>query len=257
MARDHIQMVPQFSQQMLATLDNIKVKCVKRGDQGFPVEINGTPKLCKFERRQMLEVTCDYNAFLDKKTIDDDKQYGQIIHEVASSLGFEPPDGDISEYTVSKQIVADYLEFRQVKMLSIHKKRKVTDIYRRHLPSLELPSNASTLQCAQEITKARISSSEMSDLAPANFTPVWPLFGSRYFTFTAVDKAKNSFTGWVYVSLQNKYHEDLRTGSRTDYKLCELAETCHGTVFSLSNSSGTEVDMAYNCTTSWSPGGRL
>src|SRR5947209_8936399 len=38
-----------YSQAMLARIASAKIKCVGPGDQGYPVNINGTAKTCRFD----------------------------------------------------------------------------------------------------------------------------------------------------------------------------------------------------------------
>jgi hypothetical protein len=92
----------QYSQGMLAQIDAAKIRCVGQGDAGFPVMINGTPKVCRFDiNAGTKQITCDATKFM---AIDPSNQYVLVHHEYAGLAGIEPPNGDDSNYGVSNQI---------------------------------------------------------------------------------------------------------------------------------------------------------
>ncbi|MBY0416106.1 MAG: hypothetical protein K2Q18_18180, partial [Bdellovibrionales bacterium] len=82
-----------YQNDMLKQIRKAKVKCVGKDDPGYPVQIEDTPKVCKFENSQ---ITCDYDKFMSMKGAD---QYILIHHEYAGLSGFELPDGADSDYS--------------------------------------------------------------------------------------------------------------------------------------------------------------
>ena len=92
----------QYKEKMLTQIERAKVKCVGQGDAGYPVEVSGTPKVCRFDKKNDLsQITCDFNKF-QKMTASD--QYVLIHHEYAGLAEVEQPDDDSSNYEISNQI---------------------------------------------------------------------------------------------------------------------------------------------------------
>lgn len=105
-----------YSAKMLTQIDRLKVTCVKPGDKGHPVQVNGTPKVCRFDRtKRESRVTCDYHQFQALKS---DEQYVLAHHEVAGLAGIESPNEDSSNYIISNQISA-FLEFKLERRLVV------------------------------------------------------------------------------------------------------------------------------------------
>lgn len=105
----------QYSLSMLKALAETKdIKCVSKGDQGFPVAVNGTPKVCIFDQTGG-SITCDFVKF---NSMNESDQYVLIHHEYAGLASIEKPDGASSDYQVSNQI-SGYLINQVVKRLSI------------------------------------------------------------------------------------------------------------------------------------------
>jgi hypothetical protein len=109
--------VDQYSTRMLQKIEKAKVRCVGQGDKDFPVEVYGTPKVCKFEvdSNQDSTITCDRSAFL---ALDESEQYVLVHHEYAGLAGIEIPLKDYSQYEVSNQITS-FLENKIVKRLVV------------------------------------------------------------------------------------------------------------------------------------------
>jgi hypothetical protein len=108
--------VDQYSSSMLGQMAITKIRCVSNGDAGYPVEVNGTAKTCRFDfyGGQSL-ITCDFSKF---QSIDESSQYSLIHHEYAGLAGIEVPNGDDSLYSVSNQI-SGFLEDQIVKKLVV------------------------------------------------------------------------------------------------------------------------------------------
>ena len=101
---------------MLYAMNAAKIRCVAPGDNGYPVQVFGTPKECRFDKRADLQlITCDINKLL--KSLESD-QYVLIHHELAGLAGLENPSGDVSTYSISNQITS-YLVDQVVKKLAI------------------------------------------------------------------------------------------------------------------------------------------
>ena len=108
--------IEQYAKSMTDAADSAKIRCVHPGDKGYPVEVNGTAKECRFDRKgaKML-ITCDSQKF---SALGETEQYQLIHHEYAGLANIETPSGDISQYTVSKQI-SSYLVDTVVKRLAV------------------------------------------------------------------------------------------------------------------------------------------
>ncbi len=109
----------QYNQTMVEQIKITKVNCVGKGDQGYPVNYQGTPKICVFNFNSVSgsKITCDFEKF-NQISIDD--QYVLIHHEYAGLSGIENPSEDVSNYQVSNQIAA-FLEEQTTKKLVVKK----------------------------------------------------------------------------------------------------------------------------------------
>ncbi|MGZ3741617.1 MAG: hypothetical protein ACXVB9_19735, partial [Bdellovibrionota bacterium] len=106
----------QYSQAMLGQIATAKVACVAQGDSGFPVQVNGTPKVCVFVKTDTVsQVTCDISKFQAMAPPD---QYVLVHHELAGLADIELPNGDSSNYEISNQI-SEYLEIQPVLKLAV------------------------------------------------------------------------------------------------------------------------------------------
>jgi hypothetical protein len=104
-----------YSQVMLAEIKNAKIRCVGEGDEGYPVNIEGTAKVCRYDKSANSQITCDYKKF---QGVSESDQYVLVHHEFAGLAGIELPNGDISSYALSNQI-SGYLEDQIVKKLVV------------------------------------------------------------------------------------------------------------------------------------------
>ncbi len=108
--------VAQYSDQMLAQINAAKIRCVGPSDSGYPILINGTPKVCRYDKNaQASAITCDYQKL---KEVSESDQYVLIHHEFAGLSEIEMPSDDDSHYAVSNQI-SGYLENSIVKKLVV------------------------------------------------------------------------------------------------------------------------------------------
>lgn len=108
----------QYDAGMLKEISKAKIRCVSQGDQGYPVEVYGTPKICRFDKKKFLDttsITCSRDEFLK---LSEDEQYTLIHHEYAGLGGFESPDRDDSQYNLSNQI-SSFLTYKTVRRLSV------------------------------------------------------------------------------------------------------------------------------------------
>lgn len=99
--------VEQYSSKMIEVIQKTKIRCVGAHDLGYPVEVDGTPKTCRFDKRaHETRITCDFQKFRFLSVSD---RYVLIHHEYAGLSGIEQPKGDDSTYEVSNQI-SEFLE---------------------------------------------------------------------------------------------------------------------------------------------------
>lgn len=106
----------KYTQGMLQQIAKAKIQCVGTGDAGYPIQINGTPKVCKFQRSPNASlIVCDYQKF---QSLGESEQYILVHHEYAGLAGLENPNGSDSTYTISNQI-SDYLEDEIIKKLVV------------------------------------------------------------------------------------------------------------------------------------------
>lgn len=106
-----------YARKMSGAIQAARVACVKPGDQDYPIQVNGTAKVCRFDAGRSL-ILCDYNTFMDSTRTSESDQYVLIHHEFAGLAGIENPNGDVSTYTVSKQI-SGFLVDTIVKKLAV------------------------------------------------------------------------------------------------------------------------------------------
>jgi hypothetical protein len=108
--------VSKYSENMLAQIGKTKIRCIGQGDANYPVQVYGTPKICRFDEGFLNKtITCDRAAFL---ALDETQQYILTHHEYAGLAGVERPNQDDSVYAVSNQISA-YLVDQVVKRLAV------------------------------------------------------------------------------------------------------------------------------------------
>ena len=107
----------QYAFSMMTQIDTTKVSCVGQGDVSYPVQINGTPKICIFLDGANKQVICDFDKF---QKLSQSDQYVLIHHEYAGLAKIENPEDDISTYQTSNQI-SGFLTNVEVKRLSIVK----------------------------------------------------------------------------------------------------------------------------------------
>ena len=102
---------------MLEQIKKAKIRCVSQGDKGHPVEVYGSPKVCRFDKGLLKRptITCSREDFMK---LNETNQYVLIHHEYAGLAGIESPNKDDSQYQVSNQI-SSYLVDKVVKRLSV------------------------------------------------------------------------------------------------------------------------------------------
>jgi hypothetical protein len=92
----------KYDKKVLKQIRSAQVHCVGSGDVGYPVEVSGVPKVCRFDRgTDKTTITCDYKKFQEMNSSD---QYVLIHHEYAGLAKIERPDDAVSNYMVSNQI---------------------------------------------------------------------------------------------------------------------------------------------------------
>ena len=106
----------QYSYAMLDQIERAKVKCVGKGDVGYPVKVNETPKVCRFDAVNEGSITCDFTKFQETSESD---QYVLIHHEYAGLAKLENPNGADSTYALSNQI-SNYLVNQVIRKLSVN-----------------------------------------------------------------------------------------------------------------------------------------
>jgi hypothetical protein len=120
----------QYRSEMLKQIGRAKIRCIGENDTGYPIEVYGTPKVCRFDtsRFRSPTITCDRNAFME---MNETQQYVLIHHEYAGIAGLEKPNRDDSQYQISNQISA-YLVDTVVKRLAV--KPQTTSVPEDSLP---------------------------------------------------------------------------------------------------------------------------
>lgn len=99
--------VESYSTLMKQQLGQANIRCVKPGDEGYPVQIDGTPKVCRFDKSSNdSTITCDFASFAGKNPMSLNDQFILIHHEYAGLAGLEKPTGDNSTYWISNQITS-------------------------------------------------------------------------------------------------------------------------------------------------------
>jgi hypothetical protein len=97
--------VENYSSLMEQQLSKAHIRCVKPGDEGHPVQIEGTPKVCRFDRTETNSfITCNLGSFVGTGRLSLNDQFILIHHEYAGLAGLENPTGDVSSYWLSNQI---------------------------------------------------------------------------------------------------------------------------------------------------------
>lgn len=98
----------KYSKKMTSSLATARIQCVGKGDRGYPVEIDGVPKICRFDiSSKSTWITCDLTKFMSLSETD---QYRLVHHEYAGLVGLESPRGSDSFYEVSDQITNDLVD---------------------------------------------------------------------------------------------------------------------------------------------------
>lgn len=94
-----------YDSRMQNEIQSAKIRCVSKGDKGHPVEVYGTPKVCRFDRSvfRSSTITCSRDEF---EKLNEDDQYVLIHHEYAGLAGLEAPNRDDSDYALSNQITS-------------------------------------------------------------------------------------------------------------------------------------------------------
>lgn len=105
-----------YAKEMNSQITKAKIECLGIGDKGFPIEVDGTAKICRFDlSKSISKITCDTEKF---KRLSESEQYVLIHHEYAGLAQIEQPNGDDSDYKVSNQISV-YLVDVIVKKLAV------------------------------------------------------------------------------------------------------------------------------------------
>lgn len=113
--------VAEYKDLMLQQIQKAKIKCVGLGDQSFPVEIDGTPKVCRFDLSEDESViSCDFEKF---QSMNESNQYVLVHHELAGLAQIELPNGADSYYAISNQLVS-FLADVVIKKLVVRNEQK-------------------------------------------------------------------------------------------------------------------------------------
>lgn len=105
-----------YRQGMLMHIAKAQVSCVSKSDPGYPIQIDGVSKICRFTKDSASEsVVCDRDKF---KALDESDQYILVHHEYAGLADIERPLGSNSMYDTSNQITR-FLSKQVVKKLVI------------------------------------------------------------------------------------------------------------------------------------------
>lgn len=107
----------QYKTEMLKYISEAKIRCIGESDKDYPVEVYGTPKVCRFDNKRFKKpvITCDREAFMK---MNETNQYVLVHHEYAGLSNVEIPNKDDSQYQVSNQI-SSYLVDTIVKRLAV------------------------------------------------------------------------------------------------------------------------------------------
>ena len=120
----------------------LDASCVSQGDQGYPVSVDGSSKICRNRVDTTgIHMICDRSLFM---ALAPDLQIEQIHHEFAIDVpGLEPDTGPISTYKISTQL-SQSTENVVERKLVVHKNYK-TFCYQ------PLPSNQINLFSGMEL----------------------------------------------------------------------------------------------------------
>ncbi|MES2769666.1 MAG: hypothetical protein V4596_11035 [Bdellovibrionota bacterium] len=111
--------VETYSNSIISQINTAQVTCVDEKDSGYPVQVSGEPKVCRFDRNDdKSKITCDIRKF---QALNEKEQYELIHHEYAGLAGIENPEGANSKYEISNQI-SEYLVDVVVKKLAVKTK---------------------------------------------------------------------------------------------------------------------------------------
>lgn len=111
----------EYSDLMLEQIKYTKIICVGAGDVGYPVNVSGVAKVCRYDLNDNeSKITCDYDKF---QSIKESDQYILVHHEFAGLANIEKPKGSDSNYTISNQI-SGYLVDKIVKKLAVNPRQK-------------------------------------------------------------------------------------------------------------------------------------
>jgi hypothetical protein len=171
--------VEQYSHAMLEQIQSASIKCVGPGDKGYPVEVLGTPKICRFDRTSTKSsITCDIQKFQAQA---DSDQYVLVHHEYAGLAGLERPSRDDSNYDISNQI-SGYLVEQIVKKLAVrsapanHPVSPVVEQFRTLFRNARTPSlvelNVGKLWTC---TSAPTHLNEVDQISPLRFQAAGPI----------------------------------------------------------------------------------
>lgn len=106
----------KYKDEMLEKIQTTSVRCVGKGDAGYPVTVEGSAKVCRFDRSSSLNlITCDYQKF---QAMAESDQYVLVHHEYAGLADVERPNGSDSDYRVSNQISGNLVD-QVVKKLAV------------------------------------------------------------------------------------------------------------------------------------------
>lgn len=109
-----------YSEAMLNEMERALIRCVGSGDSGYPVNVDGVAKVCRFDQTSMAsQITCDFDKF---QRMSESDQYVLVHHEYAGLARLEIPNETDSNYEISNQI-SGYLEEHVIKKLVISPKK--------------------------------------------------------------------------------------------------------------------------------------
>lgn len=163
--------VEKYSELMLSQIENATIECVAPGDVGYPVEVDGVPKVCRFdqssgENPNQPRIKCDFNKFQNTEQSD---QYILIHHEYAGLAGLENPNGAESTYVISNQL-KHWLESEIVQVLVVKPKSELPDDFVSFTyPSAEIAFQNARVPTAQELTGEWL----VTGIANPNFGKYW------------------------------------------------------------------------------------
>lgn len=152
----------QYSTAMLEQMEKASIRCVGPNDEGYPVTVDGTPKVCRFDRTaRASRITCDFAKFDATK---EEKQYELIHHEYAGLAGLESPRGSDSNYFLSNQISAQLVD-QVVKKLAVKERSSLKKI-ENHKEKLALQTAIS-----QALDNRPLKCTSNAGLPPTHMSP--------------------------------------------------------------------------------------